>query len=124
MDIQFTRRRPRWRVLRSNPIDRLEPPEDLFDALAFPLAHHVAGVARGAPIDRTRAVRAVLGHVQGHLEQPEDLDEVAAVIAFVRPSVTRPAVTRWPPSPARRPAQHIHWRASRSPRPPSHGDSL
>src|SRR5712691_9453029 len=62
--------------------DRLEPAEDLFDSLAFPLAHPVAGVARGALIDRTRTIRRVLGHVRRHLEQPEGLDEVAAVIAF------------------------------------------
>src|SRR2546422_8959883 len=44
--------------------DGLEPAEDLFDALAFPLAHPVAGGARGAPIDRTRTIRRVLGHVR------------------------------------------------------------
>src|SRR5262249_10275212 len=30
--------------------DRFEPAQDLLDALAFPLAHSVAVVARGAPI--------------------------------------------------------------------------
>src|SRR5690349_22904519 len=34
----------------SQQSDRLEPAEDLLDALAFPLAHAVAGVARGASI--------------------------------------------------------------------------
>src|SRR6266851_299952 len=63
--------------------DRLEPAEDLFDALAFPLAHSVAGVTRGASIDRTRPVRGVLRHVRRHLDQPEGLDEVPRVIAFV-----------------------------------------
>src|SRR5712691_10438778 len=37
--------------------DGLEPAEDLFDALTFPLAHHVPGVARGALIDRTGTIR-------------------------------------------------------------------
>src|SRR6266496_2523748 len=36
--------------------DGLEPAEDLFDTLAGPLAHLVAGVTRGARIDRTRTV--------------------------------------------------------------------
>ena len=63
--------------------DGLEPAEDLFYALAFPLAHLVADMARDASIDRTRAVRRVLGHVRGHLDQPEGLDEVSRVTAFV-----------------------------------------
>src|SRR5512132_4664390 len=37
--------------------DGFQPADDLFDALAFPLAHLVAGVACGAPIDRTRTMR-------------------------------------------------------------------
>jgi hypothetical protein len=63
--------------------DGLQPPEDLLHALAFPLARPVAGVARGASIDRTRPVRGVLGHVRRHLDQPEGLDEVPRVIPFV-----------------------------------------
>src|SRR2546425_7968402 len=55
--------------------DGLEPPEDLFHALAFPLAHPVAGVACGALIDRTRTIRRVLGHVRRDLEQPERSEE-------------------------------------------------
>src|SRR5215467_14884775 len=43
--------------------DLLEPAEDLFDALAFPLAHQIADVARGAAIDRTGPVRGVLRHM-------------------------------------------------------------
>src|SRR4030095_433334 len=63
--------------------DRLEPAEDLFDPLALLLAHLVAGVARGALIDRTRSFRVVLRDRGGPLEQPEGLDEVARVIGFV-----------------------------------------
>src|SRR5712691_10009414 len=44
--------------------DGLEPAEDFLHALALALAHAVAGVARGAPIDRTRPARDVLGHVR------------------------------------------------------------
>src|SRR5712691_6857324 len=51
--------------------DGLEPAEDFLHALALALAHAVAGVARGAPIDRTRPARDVLGHVRRHLDQPE-----------------------------------------------------
>src|SRR6266852_3576969 len=65
--------------------DGLEPAEDLFDALAFPLADSVPGVAGGALIDRTRTIRGVLRHVRRHLDEPEGLDEVPRVIAFVGP---------------------------------------
>src|SRR6266851_10099188 len=65
--------------------DGLEPAEDLFDALAFPLADSVPGVAGGALIDRTRPIRGVLRHVRRHLDEPEGLDEVPRVIAFVGP---------------------------------------
>src|SRR5947199_9958179 len=41
--------------------DGLEPAEDLFDPLALLLTHLVAGVARGAPIDRARTVRRCSG---------------------------------------------------------------
>src|SRR5438128_603236 len=60
--------------------DGLEPAEDLLHALAFPLAQLVAGVTRGALIDRTRPVRGVLGYMGRHLKQPESRDEVTAVI--------------------------------------------
>src|SRR5688572_22684510 len=38
----------------------LEPSKHLFDELALALTHKVAGVARGAAIDRTRTIRRVL----------------------------------------------------------------
>src|SRR6516165_11378011 len=63
--------------------DGFEPAQDFLDALAFPLTHSVAVVARGAPIDRTRTMRRVLSYVRRHLEQPKGLDEVPRVIAFV-----------------------------------------
>jgi len=62
----------------------LSHPKVLVRASAFPSAHHVVGVARGALIDRTRTPRPVLGHVGRDLEPPEGQDEVAAVIALGR----------------------------------------
>src|SRR5262249_1253123 len=49
--------------------DGFEPAQDFLDALAFPLTHSVAVVARGAPIDRTRSMRRVLGYVRRPREQ-------------------------------------------------------
>src|SRR5512138_731714 len=65
--------------------DLLEPAENLFDALALPLAHPIAVVARGAAIDRTRTLRGVLRHVRGHGEPAQAVHEIPRVIAFVRP---------------------------------------
>ena len=82
-------------VLCSSPTV-LSPPKDLVRASAFPSAHRVVGVARAALIDRTRTTRRVPGYVLSDLEQPEGLDEVAAVITspVVDPSVIRPAAQR------------------------------
>jgi hypothetical protein len=84
MKIRLTRRGPRWGVLRSRPTV-LSHPKDLVRASAFPSAHHIVGVARGALIGRTRTLRPALGHVRRDLEQPTGLDEAAAVIALGRP---------------------------------------
>src|SRR5690348_11015727 len=46
----------------------LEPSEYFLNELPLALAHQVAGVARGAAIDRTRTIRGVLGHVRRHPE--------------------------------------------------------
>src|SRR5258705_13024118 len=62
---------------------RLEPAEDLLDELALLLAHDVAGVARGAAIDRTRTIRGVLGHVRRHLQPAQTSHEIPGVIPFV-----------------------------------------
>src|SRR5258705_1521744 len=62
---------------------RLEPAEDLLDELALLLAHDVAGVARGAAIDRTRTLRSVLGHVRRHLQPAQPRHEIPGVIPFV-----------------------------------------
>src|SRR5438094_10477179 len=47
----------------SQQTDRFQPAKDLLDALAFLLAHQIAGMPRGARIDRARTVRGVLRHV-------------------------------------------------------------
>src|SRR6266850_3068157 len=62
---------------------RLEPAEDLLDELPLSLAHDVAGVARGAAIDRTRTIRGVLGHVRRHLQPAQTSHEIPGVIPFV-----------------------------------------
>jgi hypothetical protein len=51
--------------------------EDLLHALAFPLAHSV-GTQRVARRAITRPVRGVLGHVWGHVDQPEGFDKGAS----------------------------------------------
>jgi len=67
---------------------RLEPAEDLLDELPLSLAHDVAGVARGAAIDRTRTIRGVLGHVRRHLQPAQTSHEIPGVIPFVGAHVT------------------------------------
>src|SRR5215831_15197137 len=61
---------------------RLEPAEDLLDALAPALAERIAGVARGAAVDRAGAVGRVLCHVRRHAQQPDRGDEIASVVAL------------------------------------------
>src|SRR5713101_8452772 len=58
----------------------LQPAEYFLDALTEPLAHPVAGVARGA---RVEGGDVLLRHVRGHVEGPDALDEVAVVIVLV-----------------------------------------
>src|ERR1700687_3511753 len=43
----------------------LQPTEDLFHALPLLLTDLIAGVSRGALVDRTAAARGVLGHMRG-----------------------------------------------------------
>src|SRR5213594_4645433 len=65
--------------------DGLEPAEDLLDALAAALAHAVAGMPRGATVDRAGPIGRVLRHVRGHAQQPDRGDEIPRVIALVGP---------------------------------------
>src|SRR5213596_715909 len=59
----------------SQQTDRFQPAKDLIDALAFLLAHQIAGMPRGARIDRARTVRGVLRHVRRHLQPAKVRDE-------------------------------------------------
>jgi hypothetical protein len=69
-----------------------QPPKYLFNAFALLLADFVAGVPRGALIDRIRTRRDVLGHVRGHLQQPDGLHEIPRSYALSAPtSRPRPA---------------------------------
>src|SRR5437899_8317612 len=67
----------------SQQTDRFQPAKDLLDALAFLLAHQIAGMPRGARIDRARTVRGVLRHVRRHLQPAKVRDEVRRVIPLV-----------------------------------------
>src|SRR5262249_30570942 len=58
---------------------RLQPPEHFLDALAEPLAHCIAGVARGA---RVEGSAFLLRHVRRHVERADTLDEVPVVIVL------------------------------------------
>ena len=69
---------------------RLDPAEDLLDALADALADGVAGVARGAPVDggfaplAGLADRAVDGEVRRDLARSQIADELRHVISLIR----------------------------------------
>src|SRR6478735_9132527 len=75
-----TRARPRSMVLRTWPTG-LAPAEGLLDLLALALAHCVARMARGAPVDG-RAF-GLCGHVRRHAHVAQLGDEVGAVVALV-----------------------------------------
>src|SRR5437773_481305 len=62
---------------------RLQPAEDLLDALPAALAHGVARMAGGPAVDRTGAVRGVRGHVRSHAQQPDRGDKIPRVIPLV-----------------------------------------
>src|SRR5262249_41232910 len=62
--------------------DRLEPAEDLLDALAPALADGVPRMARRAPIDGAAPAACVLRDMRGDAEQSNRGDEVAGVVAL------------------------------------------
>src|SRR5439155_281772 len=66
----------------SHQADGLEPAEDLLDALPPTLAHPIAAMAGGPPIDRAGALGRVLGDVRRDAEQPNRLDEIPRVVAL------------------------------------------
>src|SRR6266536_2427284 len=79
---------------------RLPPAEDLLDPLSQTLAHRVAEVGHGPPVDGATVLRIdVLGYVRRHLQIPAAANEVLGVIALV--AAHRPASLTAPP-----PVQH------------------
>src|SRR5437016_12705214 len=58
--------------------DGLEPAEDLLDALSPTLAHPVAAMAGGPPIDRAGALGRILSDVRRCAEQPNRREETPA----------------------------------------------
>src|SRR5262245_37243851 len=69
---------------RAQERHRLDPPEDLLDALALLLTHRVSRMAGGPGIDRTGLPRRVLPDMRGETERAEGGDEAPGVIALVR----------------------------------------
>src|SRR5204863_9797039 len=69
----------------SHQADGLEPAEDLLDALPPTLAHPIAAMAGGPPIDRAGALGRVLGDVRRDAEQRNRLDGLRRVVALVSP---------------------------------------
>jgi hypothetical protein len=86
VNIQPTSCKPPMAQL-SHAADRFDPPEDLLNSLAFPLAHYITGMTRRAPVYgavpllshmRCRIHMAALGHkihlvialISGHLHRP------------------------------------------------------
>src|SRR5712692_10910939 len=63
--------------------DCLHPAEDLFDALAFLLAHGVTGMTSGSAVDGTGAICVVLRDVRGDIHAPALMNEVFRVVVLV-----------------------------------------
>src|SRR5262249_30131502 len=62
---------------------RLHPAKRLFDPLALALAGLVAGVARGAPIDRRATVGVILGDMRHTAPVAAAGDEAGGVVVLV-----------------------------------------
>src|SRR5712691_6642702 len=63
--------------------DCLHPAEDLFDALAFLLAHGVTGMTSGSAVDRTGTIGVVLRDVRDDFQAPARASEVSCVVVLV-----------------------------------------
>ena len=62
----------------------LHPAEDLFDPLAYPLTHRVAGMPRGAAVERgTPGATLIARDGRGDLERAAGRDELSSVVALV-----------------------------------------
>src|SRR6516165_3966308 len=62
---------------------RLQPSEDLFNALALPLTDGVARMPRRAAVDRTPAVRVVLRDMRGDLPVAQLGHKVLRIVVLV-----------------------------------------
>jgi hypothetical protein len=76
------------------PGHRLEPPEDLIDLLAGALAHIVAGVPCGAPVEGTAP--GFLGHMGREADRASALDEIRRIEALFGAHGRAPDHTRDP----------------------------
>ena len=66
--------------------DGLHPAEDLFDPLAYPLAHRVAGMTRSAAVECGAAGATLIARdVRGDLERAARRDELAGCRSPCRP---------------------------------------
>ncbi len=75
--------------------DIFHPAEALFNPLALLLADVVAGMARGARIDRPAAPpRRLLRHVRSHMHQRHSATNYAVSKPLSPPTVMRPAIAR------------------------------
>src|SRR5260370_10155510 len=82
--------RPSMSGLAHQP-DCLHPAEDLFDALAFLLAHGVTGMTRDSAVNGTGAFGRVLRDVRGDIHAPAFMNEVYRVVVLVAAEGSRPA---------------------------------
>jgi hypothetical protein len=75
---------------------RFDPAERLFDPLAHPLAHRIATVPRGAPVDCRAPAAGVLGDMRAHVQFAQLHHEVLRIIALVgrEGDRARPVATR------------------------------
>ena len=80
----------------------LHPAEDLFDPLANPLAQRVAGMSRGAEIERGAASATLIARdVRSDLERAARGDELRRVAALVGTQCNRRLPGNWVSSIAR-----------------------
>jgi hypothetical protein len=78
----------------------LHPAEDLFDPLAHPLAYRIAGMPRGATVERgTTGATFIARDVRGDLERAARGHELSRVVALV-------GTEGYPPAPRQRGLQH------------------
>jgi hypothetical protein len=70
--------------------DGLDPAEGFLDALADALARPIAGMPRGAPVDRRTAAAHILRDMRPHPHRAQLIDEVLHIIILVAAKGDRP----------------------------------